>query len=274
MNSRFEVDGVVDRKSVRSLPMSSRFEVQSCQGDSEAQSLLEASEIHSEENAMLHNEGKLPDPSFTCCFDTPYSLKYLETQSSQGDETSNTEIVEIRSNHQSYNSGNNQIVLSHEKQACQQLVNISKSRDRSRSSESILTAIDKLALEQARFNTLKEVEIELTQKKMQLKQSELHLTSHSNFLEKVKISMGVSKARFKEEKLKNQMQDFRHAEFVKKCIDYLVAGLLIMSVCLGYGTWVYSYKRITEATMSCNSYTEVCKKIIYVYIYFVICLSV
>eukprot|EP00262_Sarcandra_glabra_P014696 TRINITY_DN4348_c0_g1_i1.p1 TRINITY_DN4348_c0_g1~~TRINITY_DN4348_c0_g1_i1.p1 ORF type:complete len:320 (-),score=22.14 TRINITY_DN4348_c0_g1_i1:167-1021(-) len=108
-------------------------------------------------------------------------------------------------------------------------------------------------MEQVRSNDLKEFEIALIMKRLQMKESQLALTSDANLLERFKISMGISKASFKKEKLKNQTQDTKHAELLRKCIDCLVAGLLIMIGCLVYGTYVYSYKRITEATSSCAS---------------------
>ena len=68
--------------------------------------------------------------------------------------------------------------------------------------------------------------------------------------------MGISKASFKAEKFKNQVEDTRHSELLKKCIDCLVAGLLIMSVALSYGAYVYSYHRISEATAICTPSTQ------------------
>lgn len=136
-------------------------------------------------------------------------------------------------------------------QITQELANVSKSAFDS--GYNVLSTYEKSVMEQARSNDLKEFEIALVMKKLQLKKSQLALSSDANLLERFKLSMGISKASFKEEKLKNQLQDTRHAELLKKCIDCLVAGLLIMSTCLFYGTYIYSYKRISEATDSCTS---------------------
>ncbi|RWR92847.1 protein CPR-5 [Cinnamomum micranthum f. kanehirae] len=136
-------------------------------------------------------------------------------------------------------------------QITQELANVSKSAFDS--GYNVLSTYEKSVMEQARSNDLKEFEIALVMKKLQLKTSQLALSSDANLLERFKLSMGISKASFKEEKLKNQLQDTRHAELLKKCIDCLVAGLLIMSTCLFYGTYIYSYKRISEATYSCTS---------------------
>jgi len=77
-------------------------------------------------------------------------------------------------------------------------------------------------------------------------------------LEKIKVSMGISKAFFKDEKLRNQMLDTRHVEFLRRCIDLLVYGLFIMSGCLGYGTYIFSFQRIMDATLSCSDIPKVC----------------
>ncbi|KAF8405944.1 hypothetical protein HHK36_008022 [Tetracentron sinense] len=117
----------------------------------------------------------------------------------------------------------------------------------------MLSTFEKSVMEQARSNDLKTFEIGLVMKRLQLKESQLALNSDSNLLERVKISMGISKASFRNEKFKNQLEDTRHAELLTKCVDCLVAGLLIMSASLVYGAYIYSYQRITEATASCSS---------------------
>ncbi|XP_042505417.1 protein CPR-5-like [Macadamia integrifolia] len=135
----------------------------------------------------------------------------------------------------------------------QQLAAASSSGLGSGYNHSMLSTFEKSVKEQARSNDLKTFEIGLIMKRLQLKESQLALHSNSNFLERFKLSMGISKASFKAEKFKTQLEDARHAEQLKKCIDYLVAGLLIMSASLLYGAYVYSYKRITDATGSCSS---------------------
>ncbi|XP_077213680.1 CPR5 protein [Tasmannia lanceolata] len=136
-------------------------------------------------------------------------------------------------------------------QTNQQLACVSQST--SVHNQSILSTFDKSVLEQARSNDLKTLEISLIMRRLQLKESQLALSSAANFLERFKLSMGISKASFKEEKFKNQLQDMRHAELLGHCIDCLVAGLLLMLASLTYGAYTYSYKRITDATASCTS---------------------
>nr|XP_019708641.1 protein CPR-5 isoform X2 [Elaeis guineensis] len=119
--------------------------------------------------------------------------------------------------------------------------------------QSILDTFERSVVEQTRSNNLKEVELNLIMKRLQMKQSQLVLTSHANLLEKIKISMGISKASFEEEKLRNKMQNMKHVELLKRCIDLLVTGLIIMSGFLLYGASIYSYQRITEATSTCTS---------------------
>ncbi|XP_068643403.1 protein CPR-5 isoform X2 [Aristolochia californica] len=118
--------------------------------------------------------------------------------------------------------------------------------------QSILGTWEKSIMEQTRSNDLKTVEISLNMQRLRLKQSQLDVSSSANVLEKFKLAMGISKASFKEEKLKTQMQEKRSAELVNNCIDCLVAGLLIMSTCLGYGASIHSYELLKEVTRSCS----------------------
>ncbi|KAK8977956.1 hypothetical protein V6N11_059584 [Hibiscus sabdariffa] len=117
---------------------------------------------------------------------------------------------------------------------------------------SVISTIEKSVVEQVRSNDLKTLELSLTMRKLKLKEEQLALNSDLNYLERSKLAMGISKASFKAEKFKSQLEDTRHGELLKKCIDFLVAGLLIMSFLLIYGAYVYSYKRITDATSSCD----------------------
>ncbi|WOL13742.1 protein CPR-5-like [Canna indica] len=149
------------------------------------------------------------------------------------------------------NYANNQIIL--HGHASQHLANVYSSTSGIQFSQSILSTMDRSVIEQTRSNELKAVEIELAMQKLQLKRSQLALSSHANYLEKVKISLGISKASFKEEKLKNQMEETRYAQLLQRCMDLLVAGLIIMCVLLLYGASIYSYQRITEVTSACES---------------------
>ncbi|KAJ6996678.1 protein CPR-5 [Populus alba] len=112
--------------------------------------------------------------------------------------------------------------------------------------------IEKSVVEQVRSNDLKALEIGVAMKRLKLDEELLNLTSESNYLERSKLVMGVSKASFKADKFKTQLEDTRHAELHRNCIDCLVAGLFIMSASLSYSTYVYSYRRIKEATASCS----------------------
>ncbi|XP_021301073.1 protein CPR-5 [Herrania umbratica] len=121
---------------------------------------------------------------------------------------------------------------------------------------SVLGTIEKSVIEQVRSNDLKTLELGLTMEKLKLKERQLALNMDSNHLERSKLAMGISKASFKAEKFKNQLEDTRHTELLKKCIDCLVAGLFIMTFFLIYGAYIYSYKKITDATSSCNPSLE------------------
>ena len=96
----------------------------------------------------------------------------------------------------------NQIVL--HGQMNQQLASASHSFVGAGFSKSILSTFDKPVMEQTRSNDLKAFEIGLIRRKLQLKESRLALSSYANMPEKIKVSMGISKAFFKEEKLRNQ----------------------------------------------------------------------
>lgn len=125
-----------------------------------------------------------------------------------------------------------------------------------RPATNMLSTIEKSVVEQTRSNDLKTIEIGLAMKRLKLEEDMLALTTESNYLERSKIVMGMSKASFKADKFRTQLEDTRHAELHRKCIDCLVAGLFIMSASLSYGAYVYSYRRIKEATAACTDKHE------------------
>ncbi|XP_062007093.1 protein CPR-5 isoform X1 [Rosa rugosa] len=118
--------------------------------------------------------------------------------------------------------------------------------------QSMFNTFEKSVMEQTRANELKIWELGLAMKKLSLKEEQVALGHDSNHLERSKIAMGRSKASFKAEKFKTQLEDTRHSELLRTCIDCLVAGLLVMAAALSYGTYIYSYRRIMEATASCT----------------------
>lgn len=151
---------------------------------------------------------------------------------------------------------NNSLIM-HDQQILQNMPFITPSRSSSGyNSQSVLSTLEKSIIEQARSNDLKAFEMGLSMKKLQLKERQLALSSHANFLERSKLAFGFSKASFKVEKFKTQLGDVRHAELLRKCIDCLVAGLFVMLGCVGYGVFVYSHRRISEATASCSPVEE------------------
>lgn len=132
-----------------------------------------------------------------------------------------------------------------------QLVHLTCSRSNPEIDQHILSVFERSLNEQARSNELKELEIGLTMRKLQLSRSQLALSSESHMLEKIKVHMGFQKASFKEKKFKTEMEDTKHAELFRKLIDMLLTAVVLMSVCFGYGTYIYSYQRITAATSAC-----------------------
>ncbi|XP_042519090.1 protein CPR-5-like isoform X1 [Macadamia integrifolia] len=134
-----------------------------------------------------------------------------------------------------------------------QLAASSLSRLDSGYNNTMLSPFEKSLWEQTRSNDLETLHVFQNMKRLQLKESKVALQSDSNSLERRKLSLRISKASFNAEEFKTQLEDARHTELLKRCIDSLVAGLLIMSALLLYGTYVHSYKRIIEATGSCSS---------------------
>ncbi|KAM7277109.1 hypothetical protein ACFE04_018975 [Oxalis oulophora] len=137
-----------------------------------------------------------------------------------------------------------------------QLISVSSSRLGSVINQSVLSTMEKSVEEQTRANNLKKVELRLKKEGLDLKKMSMSLNYDSNNLKRSELAMGASMATFKAEKFKNQVEDMRHSELLKMCIDCLVFGLLIMLVSLSYGTYVFSYTRITEATSACTPFTQ------------------
>lgn len=173
-------------------------------------------------------------------------------------------LQSITSNHQISNQDEvnenmlvesmNQLTL-HDRETMKQLACVSPNTSYSALTNTKHNTFEKAVMEQARSNDLKTFEIGLMLRKLQLEEKQLAVNSQANLLERWKLSLGVSRASFKAEKFKNQLEDAKHAEVLKTCIDCLVAGLFIMVGCLGYGTYVYSHQRITEATAACTPST-------------------
>uniref|UniRef100_A0ACD5XJJ3 Uncharacterized protein n=1 Tax=Avena sativa TaxID=4498 RepID=A0ACD5XJJ3_AVESA len=134
----------------------------------------------------------------------------------------------------------------------QHLAQSARSRSSHEADRCILNAFERSVKEQARSNELKEFEIGLSMRKLQLKHSQLTLSSYTHMLEKMKISLGFQKASFQAEKFKTQMQDTRDTQILRTLIDFLVSAVIIMSVFFAYGTYIYSYERITDVTSACS----------------------
>ncbi|KAF3779873.1 CPR-5 protein [Nymphaea thermarum] len=118
--------------------------------------------------------------------------------------------------------------------------------------QSFLGTFERSVREQVRSNDLKTCEIGLTMKQLQLKESKLMVDSDANFLERLKLSFGFSKASFKKEKLENEMKNAAYSELMKNCADCLLGGLLIMLAFICYATYVHSYDIFIEASASCT----------------------
>ncbi|KAK9713331.1 hypothetical protein RND81_06G020300 [Saponaria officinalis] len=118
----------------------------------------------------------------------------------------------------------------------------------------VLSTIEKSVSEQTRANELKSMEIGLIMRKLKLKETQLALDSDSNFLERCKLSLGVSRTSFKMEKFKTQLEETKHGELLKTCADFLVTGIIIMSCCLCCGVYAFSYDNLCQLTKSCHPF--------------------
>uniref|UniRef100_A0A0D9YYR6 Protein CPR-5 n=1 Tax=Oryza glumipatula TaxID=40148 RepID=A0A0D9YYR6_9ORYZ len=125
----------------------------------------------------------------------------------------------------SLSSMDNQIIL--HAGTDQQLVKLPHNKASPEFDRHILNVFERSLNEQTRSNELKELEIGLNMRKLQLKQSQIALSSYSHMLEKIKISMGFQKASFREEKFRTQMEDTRHAELLRRLIDLLLTAVLV-----------------------------------------------
>lgn len=235
-------------KSFRSTLMTLRLINESSMNNGEQKNCCAAKTSVSERSVPLISnrlENLTCDPDFS----------EFQSESCQQSAISDNELSnqEERSDGTCLESIGRQLTL-YDRQGRQQLASVSSSMISSSTeiNRSVSSTLERSVMEQARSNDLKTFEIGLTMRKLQLKERQLALSSDANLLERVKLSFGFSKTSFKAEKFKNQVEDLKHAELLKTCIDCLVAGLFIMLACLGYGTYVFSHKRITEATASCT----------------------
>ncbi|ESQ28000.1 hypothetical protein EUTSA_v10019768mg [Eutrema salsugineum] len=117
-------------------------------------------------------------------------------------------------------------------------------------SEMSLTTFERRRLEEkARANDLKTMEIGL-------KMTKIAISSESNNLEKAKLEMAASKAAFKDEKFKTELEDSRRDDFVVKTMDWLGVSVFIMVACMIYGASVFSQEKIKGATSICEPSKE------------------
>uniref|UniRef100_A0A1J3ECE6 Protein CPR-5 n=1 Tax=Noccaea caerulescens TaxID=107243 RepID=A0A1J3ECE6_NOCCA len=154
----------------------------------------------------------------------------------------------IQGNARTSSSTMNEIVLHEESR---QLSGISRS-----TGAMSWTIAERSLEEQARANDLKTMEIGLTMRKLRLKETGLALSHESNNLEKSKIEMGVSKAAFRAEKYKTELEDTTKAEMVTKTMDWLVVSVFSTLITMLYGAYIFSQQRIMEATSICEPSEE------------------
>ncbi|GKD36374.1 hypothetical protein Tco_1251883 [Tanacetum coccineum] len=195
------------------------------------------------ERSYLHGEGS------STCNSSDFYFHMKETASTGQEQRT---IVNLDDDNVYKNPIYNEVAVHQDPISSQQLACVAPNRLHSGvNNRSMLTTFEKSVNEQARSNDLKALEISLSMKKMRLKEAQIAVNCDSNYLERFKLSMGISKASFKVNKFKTELQDSRHAQLLKNCADCLVAGLLIMLSCLTYGTYIHSHQRLIDATESC-----------------------
>ncbi|MED6198017.1 hypothetical protein PIB30_062158 [Stylosanthes scabra] len=226
--------------------------------------LIYESSTNNEGNKVNDQKMQIPNPKLI--LDTKDFSRNIVTEDGNSGAASPTELQDQCVNHNETKENvhvdsvsrhmdpvDHGLVL-HEQQ--NQLISFSQSSSGSIIDNPALSNFEKSIVEQSRSNDLKAIELGLTMRKLKLKETQLALNLDSNNLERSKLAMGASKVTFKVEKFKNQLEDSKHGELSKKCIDCLIAGLLLMSSSLLYGAYVYSYERIVEVTESCSMSTE------------------
>lgn len=146
---------------------------------------------------------------------------------------------------------NHQVVL--HGQFEQQLAHAASSMNYPQLKQSICNVLEKSAIEQELCNDLREIEIGLTMRQLQLNESKLFADVEANDLIRQNISLNQSKALLKESKFVDDKLNAACMELSRTCADHLVAGLLVMLFCLAYGGCKYSYARLSEAVAMCQA---------------------
>ncbi|CAN8277543.1 unnamed protein product [Cochlearia groenlandica] len=209
-------------------------------------------------NVYGHNLGSFAT-NFERSFNSTFKILKLINESAFPDQSESNNVesfslnrsstIEESSETKETSSLMNEIVLLHE-ETRHQLSIVPNSLGMS------LTTFERSLEEQARANDLKTMEINLSMRKLMLKETELALSYESNNLMRSKIDLGVSKAAFEAEKFKTELEDTRKAEMVTKIMDCLVGSVVVMSCSMLYGAHVFSKQRIEEVTSICQGSKE------------------
>lgn len=125
-----------------------------------------------------------------------------------------------------------------------------------RSSAMALTTDERFLKEQTRANDLKTVEIGLQIRELRCKETALGLKFESNNLGKAALELDVSKAAFRAEKFKTELEDTRKEEMVTRIMDWLLVSVFSMLASMVLGVYNFSIKRIEDATSVCDQSEE------------------
>lgn len=210
-------------------------------------------------NINNSNNKRMEIPNSEISLDNGCCLRDVVMDNGQSEAVSHAEIQDQSNSCREINQNLHMDPVTHDLNVdgqSNQMVCFSPITSVSVTNNSMISTLEKSVAEQSRSNDLKTLALGLKMKKMKLKETEVALRYDLNDLERSKLALGISKGSFRVEKFKNQQEDLRHGELNKKCIDCLIAGLLVMSSSLFYGAYVYSYQRIVEATSSCTPLTK------------------
>ncbi|XP_010484292.1 PREDICTED: protein CPR-5 [Camelina sativa] len=184
-----------------------------------------------------------------CNLDCSIIDEYSDTELSAKETSSSTSAYEVIQGSAIATTSMNELVL-HE--ASRQLSCLPPS-----SSEMPYTAMLRfIAEKQQEANDLQREAISLKMIGLTYKEVGLGLKHESNNLQKSQLEMDVSKAAFKKEKFKTELEETRKAEMVRRVMDWLGVSVFSMSVSMLTGAYNFSLKRIEDATAACEPSEE------------------
>lgn len=110
--------------------------------------------------------------------------------------------------------------------------------------------------------SLIEEQLQASQESNQIMRHNAGLTLETNQIMKQTVDMTCSRAKLKEREMQEHRLQAGYLELKRTCADELAAGLCVMLLALGYGSWTYSYERLFGMVSSCQPVVKVRIKIL------------